>query len=83
MEWDRFTPTTFAVGQPALAGSSLLYKICKIPSIYIATCGAMIYYVFGIANMICACVHLGLHEHPMKAGEYHEFKEKMRTLIGE
>jgi hypothetical protein len=83
MEWDGFTPTTFAVGQPAPAGSSLLCKICKVPSIYIATCGAKIYYVFGIANMTCACVHLGLHEHPVKAGKYHEFKERTRTLIGE
>jgi hypothetical protein len=33
--------------------------------------------------MTRACMHLGLHEHPMKVGENQEIKERMRKLIGE
>jgi hypothetical protein len=39
--------------------------------------------VFGNANMTRACVHLGLHEHPVKASENLEFKVRACTLIGE
>jgi hypothetical protein len=83
MEWVGFTPTTFLARLAALDGSSVVYKICIVPPICIATCGAMVYYVFGTANMNLTCVHLGLHKHPVKAGEDHEFKERTRTLIGE
>jgi hypothetical protein len=33
--------------------------------------------------MTRTCVHFGLHEHPVKVGEDHEFKGRMRILIGE
>ena len=74
MKWDGFTMMIIPVGQLILAGSSLVCKICKVPLIYITTCGARINYVFGTANMACACVHLGLHEHPVKVGENQEIK---------
>jgi hypothetical protein len=74
MEWDGFIPTTFSARQAIPNGSSFVYKICKVPPICIATCGARIYYVFENTNMTRACVHLGLHKHPVKAGEDHEFK---------
>jgi hypothetical protein len=83
MEWDGFTPTIFPVGQPAPAGLSLVCKIYKVPPICTATCGARIYYVFGTTNMTHACVHLGLHEHLVKASKNQEIKKRMRTLIGE
>jgi hypothetical protein len=69
LQWDGFTVTTIPVGQPALAGSSLVCKICKVPPVCIATCAARIYYVFGSANMTHACVYLGIHNHPVKVGE--------------
>jgi hypothetical protein len=28
-------------------------------------------------------VHLGIHEHPVKNGEYQDFKDRSRTLLGE
>jgi hypothetical protein len=68
-EWDGFTVTTIPVGQPAPAGSSLVCKICKVPPVCIATCATRIYYVYGAANMTRACLHLGIHEHPVKVGE--------------
>jgi hypothetical protein len=82
-EWDGFTMTTIPVGQPAPAGSTLVCKICKVPAICFETCAARIYYVYGVANMTRACLHLGVHEHPVKVGEDQEIKERMRKLIEE
>jgi hypothetical protein len=79
-EWDGFTVTTIPVGQPAPVGLSLVCKICKVPPVCIATCAARIYYVFGAANMTRACLHLGIHEHPVKVGEDQEIKERMRKF---
>jgi hypothetical protein len=33
--------------------------------------------------MIRACLHLGIHEHPVKVGKDQEIKERMRKLIEE
>jgi hypothetical protein len=33
--------------------------------------------------MTHACIHLGVHEHPVKDGEYQDFKERTRTLLRE
>jgi hypothetical protein len=33
--------------------------------------------------MTRACVHLGVHEHPVKNGEYHDFKDHSCTLLAE
>jgi hypothetical protein len=82
-EWDGFTVTTIPVGQPAPAGSTLVCKICKAPPTCFATCAARIYYVYGAANMTRACLHLGVHEHPVKVGEDQEIKERTRKLIQE
>ena len=75
--------TTIPVGQPAPTGSSIVCKICKVLPPRIATCAAKIYYVFGAANMTHACLHLGIHEHPVKVGEDQEIKERMHKLIEE
>jgi hypothetical protein len=68
IEWNGFTLTTFVVGQPIPDGSTLVCKICKVPQIYIAPCGARIYYVFGIDNMTRVCLHIRLHKHLVRAG---------------
>jgi hypothetical protein len=73
--------TTIPVGQPAPAGSTLVYKIYKVPPICVATCATKIYYVYGAANMTRACLHLGVHEHPVKVGEDQKIKERTRKLI--
>jgi hypothetical protein len=82
-EWDGFTVTTILVEQPAPAGSTLVCRIYKVPPICVATCAARIYYVYGAANMTRACLHLGVHEHPIKVGEDQEIKERTRKLIEE
>jgi hypothetical protein len=33
--------------------------------------------------MTRACIRLGVHKHPVKDGEYHDFKDRTRTLLGE
>ena len=83
MEWDGFTPMPFIVGEPAPNGSTLVYKICKVPPVCIAHYGARIYYVLGPTNMTCACMHTGVHNHPVKVGEDQEMIERTRKLIEE
>jgi hypothetical protein len=80
-EWDGFIVMTIPAGQPAPARSSLVYKICKVPPVCIATCSVRIYYVSRAANMTRACLHLGVHEHPVKVGEDQEIKERTHKLI--
>ena len=68
-EWDGFIVTKNPVGQLAPPGSSLVYKICKIPLVSEAACSTRIYYVPGDSNMTHACLHLGVHEHLVKVGK--------------
>jgi hypothetical protein len=83
MEWDGFNTTSFQVGCQPPSQSSIICKICKTPPACIVTCEARIYYVFGRDNMTRACVHLRVHEHPVKNGEYRDFKDHNQTLFGE
>jgi hypothetical protein len=69
LEWDGFTPTPFVVGERAPDGSTLVCKIYKVPLFCIVNYSAKIYYVYGPASMTHACLHLGIHEHPVKVGE--------------
>ena len=82
-EWNGFTVTTFPIGQPTPTGSTLVCKICKVPSICVATCAARVYYVFGASHMTRAYLHLGVHDHPVKEGEDQGIKERTRQLIEE
>jgi hypothetical protein len=83
MEWDGFTTTSFQVGCQPPSQSSIICKIYKTPPACIATCEAWIYYVSGRDHMTRACVHLGVHKHPVKNGEYQGFKDHSCTLLGE
>jgi hypothetical protein len=70
MEWDGFTTTSFKVGCQLPSQFSIICKMCKTLCACVATCQAKIYYVSGGDQMTRACVHLGVHEHPMKNGGY-------------
>lgn len=83
MEWEGFTTTPFQVGCQPPSQSSITCKICKTPPICVATCKARIYYVFGGDHMTRACMHLGFHKHPVKNGEYQDFKDRSRYLLAE
>jgi hypothetical protein len=82
MEWDGFTTTSFQVGCQPPSQSSIICKICKTPPACVATCEARMYYISGRDHVTCACVHLGVHEHPVKNGEYQDFKDRSCTLLG-
>ena len=82
-EWDGFTMMTILVGQLAPARSTLVCKIYKVPPICITTCTAKIYYVYGAANLTRACLHLGVHDHPVKVDEDQNIKERTSELIQE
>ena len=75
--------TTFPVGQPAPAGLTLVCKICKVPPICVAACATRVYHVFGTAYMTRVCLHLGVHDHPVKVDEDQGIKERMHQLIEE
>ena len=75
--------TTILVGQPTLARSTLVYKVCKVPLICFAICAARIYYAYGTANMTRAWLHLGVHDHPVKVDKDQEIKERMHEFIEE
>ena len=82
-EWEGTTPTPFVVGQgdaPKL--STLCCKVCKIPPNAIATCDAVIYYVIGPPGMTRACVHMGVHSHPVAVGVCRESESTIISLIG-
>jgi hypothetical protein len=83
MEWDGFTTTSFQVGCQPPSQSSIICKICKTPPACVVTCEAKIYYDFAGDHMIHACVHLRVHEHPMKNEEYQDFKDRNHTFLGE
>jgi hypothetical protein len=83
MEWDGFTTTPFQVGCLPPSQSSIICKICKTPPACVATYKARIYYVSGGDHMTRACVHLEVHKHPVKNGEYQDFKDRSRTLLAE
>jgi hypothetical protein len=83
MEWDGFTTISFQIGCQPPSQSSIICKICKTPPACVVTYQARIYYVSGGDHMTRAYVHLGVHEHPVKNGEYHDFKDRSRTLLEE
>ena len=83
-EWKGTTPTPFMPGQedaPKL--STVCCKVCKIPPKAIATCDAVIYYVIGTPGMTRACVHMGVHSHPVVVGVSRESESTIISLIGD
>jgi hypothetical protein len=83
IEWNGFTTTSFQARCLPPSMSSIVCKIYKTPPSCVATCEARIYYVFGGDNMTHACMHLRVHAHLVKDGEYQDFKDRTQTLFGE
>jgi hypothetical protein len=73
LAWDGFTTTSFQVECQPSSQSSIICKICKTPPACVATCEARIYYVFGGDHMTRECLHLEVHDHLVKDGEYQDF----------
>ena len=81
MEWDGFITIPFQIGCLPPNQSSIICKIYKTPPACVATCKARIYYASGRDHMTRACMHLRTHEHPIKNGEYQDFKDRSCTLL--
>lgn len=62
-------------------GSSLLCKICMVSPSCLESCNAKIYYVLVKDKMTHACVNLGIHNHPVKIGDYRDDIAKVESLV--
>ena len=63
--------------------STLVCKICKEPLTCKAARDAKIFYIHGNDSMQQACIHLGHHRKPIKAGDYRCIHRKIDALIEE
>jgi hypothetical protein len=63
--------------------SSIICGICKSPLSCIAVFAARIFYILGKDHITSACAHLSVYGHPVKNGEYHNFKDQTYTPLGE
>jgi hypothetical protein len=82
-EWDGCSPIPFEVGPDPPSGSTITCKICSVVPSCIASCPAKLYYVVGKKGMRRACVHFGVHDHPVKYGDCRDTRERTRSLISE
>jgi hypothetical protein len=82
-EFEGCTLQAFVVDQTPPTQSTLVCKVCKEPPACISTCGAKIYYVTGKINHTRACIHIGIHNHPVKVGDYRDTKAEITGLIEE
>ena len=82
-EFEGVTKEPFSVGRPPPSGSTLICKVCKMPSKCVALCSARIFYVHGDDTSQRACIHLGHHSHPIKVGDYRQSCKKIDVLIEE
>ena len=73
-KWNGFTTTLFQTKCLPPSVSSIVCKICKTQPSQVATYEVKVYYVFGKDHMTRACVHFRVYEHPVKVGEYQDFK---------
>jgi hypothetical protein len=78
-EWSGRTNTPFKLGRLPPPDSTLLYKVCKVLPICVNFCPGCIYYVLGKGDMSRACIHLGMHNHPVSNGI---FRETLGTISG-
>ena len=77
-------PMPFVPGQVGhLQSLTLVCKVCKTPPRAINTCGAVIYYVFGLPEMTHACIHMGVHDHPHGQGICRDFENIIIGLVDE
>lgn len=74
-EWEGIADKPFDIRSDIPSGSTVVCKVCKVPPVCLTTCPAKIYYVVATERMTRACVHLGVHNHLVKVGDYRDFIE--------
>ena len=82
-DFDGFTMRPFPTSGPPPMGSTLMCRICKEPPKCIAPCVAKIIYDYGDGTTQRACIHLGFHRHPVKAGDCRANRKRIDALIQE
>jgi hypothetical protein len=79
-EWSGRTNTPFKLGHIPPPDSTL---VCKVPPICVNFCPRCIYYVLGKGDMSRACIHLGMHNHPVSDGVCRETLDIISSLIAQ
>ena len=82
-EFEGFTKDRFPINGAPPSGSTLVCRICKEPPRCIVLCDAKIFYVHGKDFSNRACIHLGVHRHPVKVGDCRDSRKRIETLIEE
>ena len=82
-DFDGFTTQSFPTSGPPPMGSTLVCRICKEPPKCITPCVVKIFYVYGNGTTQRACIHLGFHRHPIKAGDCRSNHKRIDALIQE
>jgi hypothetical protein len=80
-EWSGRTNIPFKLGHLPPPDSTLVCKVCKVPPTCVNFCPGRIYYVLGKNNMTRACIHLGMHNHPVSNGICQETLDTISGLI--
>jgi hypothetical protein len=82
-EWSGRTNTPFKLGHLPLHDSILVCKVCKVLPICAIFFLGCIYYVLGKGDMSRACIHLGMHNHPVSDGICRETLDTISGLIAQ
>ena len=73
IEWAGATRLPFDVGNIAFTRSTIECKVCCLTDVCIDLCHTRIIYVHSTSGwMSMACIHLGVHDHPMVNGTCRE-----------
>jgi hypothetical protein len=82
-EWSSRTNIPFNLGHLHPPKSTLVCKVCKVPPTCVNFCDARIYYVLSKSDMTRACIHLGMHNHPVSDGICRETLDTISGLIAQ
>jgi hypothetical protein len=80
-KWSGRTNIPFKLGHLPPPDSTIVCKVCKVLPICINFCHGRIYYVLGKGDMSRACIHLGMHNHPVSDGICRETLDMISSLI--
>jgi hypothetical protein len=80
-EWSSRTNSPFKLGHLPPSDSTLVCKVCKVTPICVNFSPGRIYYVLGRGDMSRACIHLGMHNHPVFDGICRETLDTISSLI--
>jgi hypothetical protein len=80
-EWIGIANHYFSLGHIPLSNSTVIFRTCRRSSTCLNLCNSQIYYVLGSEDLSHACIHLGVHSHPVAHGQCRESLEAINRLI--